>query len=72
MSYPDALPEHSLSQSRSRLALLFESGRKLFLQIAAEMRRLNRTGAEQRSREERVRAVKQALARRGEGPNRCC
>jgi hypothetical protein len=40
--------------------------------IAAELRRLNRIGAGAGSRGERVRIVKQALAHRGNGPNRCC
>jgi hypothetical protein len=40
--------------------------------IAGELRRLNRIGADAGSRGERVRIVKRALARRGEGPNRCC
>jgi hypothetical protein len=40
--------------------------------IAGELRRLNRIGADAGSRGERVRIVKQALARRGKGPNRCC
>lgn len=40
--------------------------------IAGEIRRLNRVGAGARSRAERVRAVKAALAGRGEGPRRCC
>ncbi|HVB80474.1 MAG TPA: hypothetical protein VNE82_11095 [Candidatus Binataceae bacterium] len=40
--------------------------------MAGELRRLNRIGAGASSRGERVRLVKQALARRGNGPNRCC
>jgi hypothetical protein len=40
--------------------------------IAGELRRLNRIGAGAGSRGERVRLVKQTLARRGNGPNRCC
>lgn len=40
--------------------------------IAGELRRLNRIGVGAGSRGERVRIVKQALARRGKGPNRCC
>ena len=39
---------------------------------AAELRRLNRMGADAVSRRERVRIVKRTLARRGQGPNRCC
>jgi len=42
------------------------------LPLAGELRRLNRTGAGAVSRRERVRIVKQTLARRGKGPNRCC
>lgn len=40
--------------------------------VAGELRRLNHIGAGADSRVERVRIVKQALARRGNGPNRCC
>jgi hypothetical protein len=40
--------------------------------IASELRRLNCIGLGADSRGERVRIVKQALARRGQGPNRCC
>lgn len=40
--------------------------------IAGELRRLNRIGAGADSRTERVRIVKQTLADRGKGPNRCC
>jgi hypothetical protein len=40
--------------------------------IAGELRRLNRIGAGAGSRGERVRLVKEALAHRGNGPNRCC
>jgi hypothetical protein len=40
--------------------------------VVAEMRRLNRIGADAGSRSERVRIVKQTLARRGKGLNRCC
>jgi transcription antitermination factor NusA-like protein len=40
--------------------------------LANELRRLNGIGAAAGSRGERVRTVKQALARRGDGPNRCC
>ena len=39
---------------------------------AEELRRLNRMGAGAVSRRERVRIVKRTLARRGQGPNRCC
>jgi len=40
--------------------------------IAGELRRLNRIGAGAGSRGERIRIVKQTLAHRGRGPNRCC
>jgi hypothetical protein len=40
--------------------------------VVAELRRLNGVGANASSRSERVRLVKQTLARRGKGPNRCC
>jgi hypothetical protein len=40
--------------------------------VTAELRRLNRIGADAGSRSERVRIVKQTLARRGKGLNRCC
>jgi hypothetical protein len=40
--------------------------------VAAELRHLNGVGANAPSRRERVRFVKQTLARRGQGPNRCC
>jgi hypothetical protein len=40
--------------------------------IGGELRRLNRIGAGAGSRVERVRIVKQTLAHRGNGPNRCC
>ncbi|MGH8338240.1 MAG: hypothetical protein ACRETL_15770, partial [Gammaproteobacteria bacterium] len=40
--------------------------------FAGELRRLNRIGAGAGSRVERVRIVKQTLAHRGKGPNRCC
>jgi hypothetical protein len=42
------------------------------LPLAGELRRLNRMGAGAVSRRERVRIVKQTLAGRGKGPNRCC
>jgi hypothetical protein len=40
--------------------------------LVAELRHLNGVGANASSRRERVRIVKQALAHRGKGPNRCC
>ena len=40
--------------------------------VTAELRRLNRIGANAGSRGERVRIVKQILARRGKVLNRCC
>jgi hypothetical protein len=40
--------------------------------VVAELRRLNGVGANASSRSDRVRLVKQTLARRGKGPNRCC
>jgi hypothetical protein len=40
--------------------------------MAAELRHLNGVGANASSRSDRVRIVKQTLAHRGEGPNRCC
>jgi hypothetical protein len=40
--------------------------------VVAELRRLNGVGANASSRSARVRLVKQTLARRGKGPNRCC
>jgi hypothetical protein len=40
--------------------------------VAAELRRLNRIGAGAGSRSERVDIVKQTLANRGKGLNRCC
>ena len=40
--------------------------------VGAELRHLNGVGANASSRSERVRLVKQALARRNEGPRRCC
>jgi hypothetical protein len=40
--------------------------------LAGELCRLNSIGAGAGSRLERVRIVKQTLARRGNGPNRCC
>ena len=40
--------------------------------VVAELRRLNRIGAGAGSRGERVRIVKQTLALRGKGLNRCC
>jgi len=42
------------------------------LPLATELRRLNRIGAGAGSRVERVRIVKQTLAHRSKGPNRCC
>ncbi len=42
------------------------------LQIAGELRRLNGIGVGGKSRDERVRTVKEILAHRGEGPGRCC
>jgi hypothetical protein len=42
------------------------------LLVVAELRRLNGVGANASSRSARVRLVKQTLARRGNGPNRCC
>jgi hypothetical protein len=43
-----------------------------FGQLVAELRHLNGVGANASSRRVRVRIVKQKLARRGDGPNRCC
>jgi hypothetical protein len=40
--------------------------------LVGELRRLNRVGASASSRSDRVRLVKQTLAQRGKGPNRCC
>ena len=40
--------------------------------VVAELRRLNGVGANASSRSDRVRLVKQTLARRGKEPNRCC
>jgi hypothetical protein len=40
--------------------------------VVGELRRLNRVGASASSRSDRVRLVKQTLAQRGKGPNRCC
>jgi hypothetical protein len=40
--------------------------------VVAELRRLNRIGAGAGSRSERVDIVKQTLANRGKGLNRCC
>ncbi len=59
-------------QLRAALARLADMARAAAAILAAEMRRLNRVGVEARSRAERVRAAKAALAGRGEGPRRCC
>ncbi len=40
--------------------------------VVAELRRLNRIGADAGSRSERVDIVKQTLTNRGKGLNRCC
>jgi hypothetical protein len=40
--------------------------------VVAELHRLNRIGANAGSRSERVDIVKQTLANRGKGLNRCC
>jgi hypothetical protein len=40
--------------------------------VVAELRHLNGVGANASSRSDRVRLVKQTLARRNEGPRRCC
>ena len=40
--------------------------------VVAELRRLNRIGANAGSRSERVDIVKRTLANRGKGLNRCC
>jgi hypothetical protein len=40
--------------------------------VVAELRHLNGVGANASSRSDRVRIVKQTLAHRGKGPNRCC
>jgi hypothetical protein len=40
--------------------------------VVAELRRLNRIGTGAASRRERVDIVKQTLANRGKGLNRCC
>jgi hypothetical protein len=40
--------------------------------LVAELRHLNGVGANASSRRDRVRIVKQTLANRGKGPNRCC
>jgi hypothetical protein len=43
-----------------------------FAHMVVELRRLNSVGADASSRNDRVRRVKETLARRGKGPNRCC
>jgi hypothetical protein len=40
--------------------------------LVAELRHLNGIGVSASSRRDRIRLVKQALARSKEGPNRCC
>jgi hypothetical protein len=40
--------------------------------VVAELRRLNGVGVNASSRSDRVRLVKETLARRGSGPHRCC
>jgi hypothetical protein len=52
-----------------RMARTLESAVALFV---AELRHLNGVGANASSRRERVRIVKQTLADRGKGLNRCC
>ncbi|HZO80225.1 MAG TPA: hypothetical protein VFB33_00900 [Candidatus Binataceae bacterium] len=57
---------------RATLARLADATRAAAAAVVAEIRRLNGVGAEARSRDERVRAVKSALGRRSDGPRRCC
>jgi hypothetical protein len=52
-----------------RIARTLESAGALLI---AELRHLNGVGANVSSRRDRVRLVKQTLADRGKGPNRCC
>jgi hypothetical protein len=59
----------SLGAGAERIARAVEAA---VVMVAAELRRLNGVGANASSRSDRVRIVKQALARRGQGPNRCC
>ncbi|MGA8567446.1 MAG: hypothetical protein WB580_06600 [Candidatus Binataceae bacterium] len=59
----------SLRTGTERTARILETAVAL---VVGELRRLNRVGASASSRSDRVRLVKQTLAQRGTGPNRCC
>ena len=59
----------SLRLRTIRIVRALESGAAA---VVAELRHLNGVGANAPSRSDRVRLVKQALARRKEGPHRCC
>ncbi len=59
----------SLRAGAERIARAIDTA---VMMVVAELRRLNGLGANAASRSDRVRLVKQALARRGQGPNRCC
>jgi hypothetical protein len=59
----------SLWAGTKRTARMLETAVAL---VVAELRHLNGVGANASSHSDRVRIVKQTLARRGEGPNRCC
>jgi hypothetical protein len=73
-------PRSYIAPQRGRYAASLWAGMKRIARamgavvspIAGELRRLNRIGAGAGSRGERVRIVKQTLAHRGKGPNRCC
>jgi len=66
-------------QTTSVVGGLRTTGKRITLTIGAglsaliaELRQLNDVAANESSHAERVRAVKLLLARRGEGPRRCC
>lgn len=70
---------HSKRQARRQAVSLWAGMRRIARTLnaavalmAAELRHLNGVGANASSRSDRVRIVKQTLAHRGEGPNRCC
>lgn len=69
--YPDH-PEHGAAKLGAWMTRLARTVVAAAAPVVAELLRLNRIGAGAASRSDRVDAVKQALAHRGEGPNRCC
>jgi hypothetical protein len=65
-------PDRHVSPRLARTMRIAQELGAALAAVVAELRRLNRIGAGAGSRGERVRIVKQTLALRGKGLNRCC